>query len=58
MYPCVKVDRRGVGCLGTRQKFPLYEVSLTYDASRMRWTQENHITSKKIDVIRRAILTP
>ena len=51
MYPCVKIDRRGVGCLGIRQKFPLYEVSLTYDAARGRWIQENHTTGKKIELL-------
>jgi hypothetical protein len=49
--PCVKIDRRGVGCLGIRQKFPLYEVSLTYDAARGRWIQEKHTTGKKIELL-------
>ena len=51
MYPCVKIDRRGVGCLGIRQKFPLYEVSLTYDIAQARWIQENHTTGKKIKLL-------
>jgi len=52
MYPCVKIDRRGVNCLGIRQNFPLYEVSLTYDAARDRWIQQNHTTGKKIELLR------
>jgi hypothetical protein len=51
MYPCVKIDQRGIGCLGIRQRFPLYEVSLTYDAPRGRWIQENHTTGKKIELL-------
>jgi hypothetical protein len=51
MYPCVKIDRRGVGCLGIRQKFPLYDVSVAYDDMRGRWTQENHTTGKKIELL-------
>jgi hypothetical protein len=51
MYPCVKIDRRGVGCLGIHQTFPLYEVSLTYDSARARWVQENHTTGKKLELL-------
>jgi hypothetical protein len=51
MYPCVKIDRRGVGLLGICQKFPLYEVSLTYDGARERWIQENRTTGKKIELL-------
>ncbi len=52
MYPCVKIDQRGVGCLGMHHRFPLYEVSLTYDATRGRWIQENHTTGKRIELLR------
>jgi hypothetical protein len=41
----------GVSFLGIRQTFPLYEVSLTYDSARARWTQENHTTGKKIELL-------
>jgi hypothetical protein len=51
VYPCVKIDQRGVGCLGIRQRFPLYELSVAYDAMRGRWTQENHTTGKKIELL-------
>jgi hypothetical protein len=51
MYPCVKIDRRGVGCLGAHHHFPLYEVSLIYDTARDRWIQENHSTGKKIELL-------
>lgn len=51
MYPCVKIDQRGVSFLGARHRYPLYEVSLTYDGSRSRWTQENHTTGKKIELL-------
>lgn len=51
MYPCVKIDRRGVGCLGIHQTFPLYDVSLTYDGARDRWVQENRTTGKKIELL-------
>jgi hypothetical protein len=40
-----------VSFLGIRQTFPLYEVSLTYDSARARWTQENHTTGKKIELL-------
>src|SRR3979490_1261145 len=33
-------------------RFPLYEVSLTYDATRGRWIQENHTTGKRIELLR------
>ena len=51
MFPCLKIDRRGMGCLGMRNKFPLYEVSLTYDPARGRWIQENCTTGKKIELL-------
>jgi hypothetical protein len=51
MYPCIKIDRRGIGWLGIRHNFPLYELSLTYDAARVRWIQENHTTGKKIELL-------
>jgi hypothetical protein len=40
-----------VSFLGIRQSFPLYEVSLTYESARARWTQENHTTGKKIELL-------
>jgi hypothetical protein len=40
-----------VSFLGIRQTFPLYEVSLTYDSTRARWTQENHTTRNKIELL-------
>jgi hypothetical protein len=54
MYPYVKIDQRGVGCLGIRQKFPLYEVSLIYDTARARWVQEIHTTGKKREAVEHA----
>jgi hypothetical protein len=29
MYPCVKIDRRGVGCLGVNQTLPKGRFTLT-----------------------------
>jgi hypothetical protein len=49
-YPCVKVDQKGVRCLGMLQKLPLYAISLSYDAQTMRWIQENQSTGKKIEL--------
>jgi hypothetical protein len=50
LYPCLKVDQRGVGCLGMSEKLPLYTISLSYDAHAMRWSQGNQSTGKKIDL--------
>jgi hypothetical protein len=50
LYPCVKIDQRGVGFLGMLQGLPLYVISLSYDAQRMRWIQENQSTGKKIEL--------
>ncbi len=47
MYPCVKIDRRGLGFLGGTHRFPLYEVSLTHEATAGRWVQENRTTGKR-----------
>lgn len=33
-------------------RFPLYKVSLTYDATRGRWIQEKHTTGKRIELLR------
>jgi len=49
-YPCVKIDQRGVGCLGSVQRLPLYAISLSYDAQTMRWIQENQSTGKKMEL--------
>jgi hypothetical protein len=38
--------------LGMHHRFPLYEVSLTYEATRARWIQENHTTGKRIELLR------
>ena len=51
MYPCVKIDKRGVGCLGLNQKLPLYDLALSYDQLRMRWVQENRTIGKKIELL-------
>jgi Proteasome subunit len=51
MYPCLKVDQRGAGHLGAHHRFPFYEVSLTFDPTKYRWTQQNHTTGKKIELL-------
>lgn len=50
LYPCVKIDRRGVGCLGMFQKLPLCTIALSYEAQTMRWRQENQSTGKTIEL--------
>ena len=47
MYPCVKIDRRGLAYLGGIYQFPLYEVALTVEPKTKRWIQENRTTGKK-----------
>lgn len=47
MYPCVKIDRRGLAFLGGTHRFPLYELSLTVEPKTNRWIQENRTTGKK-----------
>jgi hypothetical protein len=37
--------------LGARHRYPLYEVSLTFDGPRGRWVQENHTTGKRIELL-------
>jgi hypothetical protein len=51
MYPCVKIDQRGVVYLGARHRYPLYEVSLRFDPTSRRWIQENHTAGKKIELL-------
>jgi len=47
-FPCVKIDRRGIGCLGSSQKFPQSEISLYYNPEKMRWIQENRSAGKAV----------
>lgn len=47
MYPCVKIDRRGLACLGGVYRFPMYEVALTFEPKTKHWVQENRTTGKK-----------
>jgi hypothetical protein len=51
MYPCIKLDHRGVSWLGIRHSYPLYAVSLSFDPQKRRWVQENHTTGKKIELL-------
>ena len=51
MYPCVKIDQRGVGCLGVNQTLPKGKFTLIYDALKNRWTQTNHATGKSIELL-------
>lgn len=51
MYPCMKIDEKGVGYLGGSQRFPLYEVSLRYDPAMHRWIQKNHTTGKEVTLL-------
>lgn len=46
MYPCVKIDRRGLAFLGGSHKFPLYELALNADATTGGWVQRNLTTGK------------
>ena len=49
MYPCVKIDHRGVGCLGVNQTLPKGRFTLLYDASRiagLRPTRRRGVLSK------------
>lgn len=51
MYPCVKIDRRGVGCLSVDQTLPKGRFTLIYNASKDRWIQTNHATGKSIELL-------
>jgi hypothetical protein len=51
MYPCVKIDHRGVGCLGVNQTLRKGRFTLLYDASKDRWTQANEATGKSIELL-------
>jgi hypothetical protein len=51
MFPCLKVDQRGAGHLGAHHRYPLYEVSLTFDPQRHRWVQQNQTTGKKLELL-------
>ena len=51
MYPCVKIDHRGVGCLGVNQTLPKGRFTLLYDASKDRWTQTNEATGSSIELL-------
>lgn len=46
MYPCVKIDRRGLAFLGGSHRLPLYEVALNIDPATKRWIQQNLTTGK------------
>jgi hypothetical protein len=48
MYPCIKVDHRGLACLGMGMGVPPDRVSLKFDASLGRWVQHNEATGKRI----------
>lgn len=47
MYPCIKLDRRGLAMLSGSRGLPQHEIALTYDAKTGRWAQENRATGKK-----------
>jgi len=48
IYPCVKVDHRGVSCLGMGMGLPPDRIAISFDASRARWVQRNKATGKEI----------
>ena len=47
MYPCIKIDKRGLAYLGGTHQFPLYDVALIVEPKTKRWVQENRTTGKK-----------
>jgi hypothetical protein len=51
MYTCIKLDQRGVSCLGHKWGFPGQRVSIQFDQSTGRWLQKNEATGKEIQLM-------
>lgn len=51
MYTCVKVDRRGIVCIGTNSGFPGQRISMKYDNKSRKWRQHNEQTGKIIPLL-------
>jgi hypothetical protein len=58
MYPCVKLDHRGMHWLGHKMGFPGETVSVRFDPGIRRWVQENEVTGKRIALLRPWELAP
>jgi hypothetical protein len=62
-FPCLKLDQRGVGCLGHSMGLPGKRISLEFDPSMRRWLQKNESTGKQLqlllpwEIVRRTIRT-
>jgi hypothetical protein len=50
-YPCVKLDQRGVGCLGHGTGLPGKRVSIQFNSSIGRWVQKNEATGKEMPLL-------
>ena len=51
MYPCLKIDQRGIIFIGMSFGLPGEEVSLKFDMRENRWRQKNHMTGKDMLLI-------
>ena len=51
MYTCLKLDQRGVVCLGHSMGLPGHQVSVRFDPSTRRWLQKNEATGKEIQLM-------
>ncbi|MGC2629402.1 MAG: hypothetical protein WA265_05530 [Rhodomicrobium sp.] len=51
MFPCLKVDHRGVTLLGHSMGLPGEQVSVCFDPTRGRWSQSNDKTGKRMELM-------
>ena len=51
MFPCLKIDHRGVQCLGTSMGMAPNRISLHFDSSLARWVQKNEATDKEVQLL-------
>lgn len=58
MFPCLKIDHRGIGLLGEESGQPGKRISITYDGARGRWVQRNHVTGKEVELLRPSEIDP
>ena len=52
MYPCLKIDERGIRLLGMTMQSDNARVSLRYDSGLARWMQKNEITGNEVMLLR------
>jgi len=50
MYPCIKLDLRGLACLGHVYGTDSVKLALTFDSQQKRWIQTNRTTGKRIEL--------